>query len=113
MRRSFLWFRVRPSTVLGFPFVEGRVADAVLAAHLNRFRPCLLLPQDRDNLLLAEPAALNRPSPLSVVGLYSNLEAFQGLTSARTMVCRFRHLREEHKKGEPLTAALGKSVATL
>src|SRR5215468_4768469 len=45
----------------------------------------LLLPQDRDDLLLAEPAALHRPSPLSVVGLYSNLEAVQGLTS--------RHLR--------------------
>jgi len=42
--------------VLGLPFVEGGVADAVLVTHLKRLRSCLLLPQDRNNLLLAEPA---------------------------------------------------------
>src|SRR5215468_5418507 len=62
-----------------FPFVEGCVADAVLAAHLSRLRR-RLLPQDHDNLLLAEPATLRRPSPTRV-GLYSNLEDFQGLSS--------------------------------
>src|SRR6516225_2679882 len=53
--------------------LKGSVADAVLAAYLNRLCPCLLLPQDRDNLLLTESATLHRPSP-SRVGLYSNLE---------------------------------------
>ena len=65
---------------LAFPFVKGRVADAVFAAHLNRLRSCLLLPQDRDDLLLTKPAALHRPFP-SRVGLYLNPEEFQGLRS--------------------------------
>ena len=58
------------------------LAEAMLAAHLN-LRPCLLLPQDRDDLLLAKPTTLHRPSP-SRVGLYSNLEEFHGLRSPIT-----------------------------
>jgi hypothetical protein len=39
----------------GFPFVEDRRADAVLAANLRRRNPGLLLPQYRNNLLFREP----------------------------------------------------------
>src|SRR5207237_9871984 len=46
-----------------FPLVKCRAADAVLAAHISRLRPCFLLLQDRDDLLLVEPASLHRPSP--------------------------------------------------
>lgn len=45
------------------PRVERRVADAVAAADLSHRQPGLLLLQDTDDLLFAEPALLHRPSP--------------------------------------------------
>src|SRR5207248_3039057 len=53
----------RPPPELAFPLVKCRAADAVLAAHISCLRPCFLLLQDRDDLLLVEPASLHRPSP--------------------------------------------------
>jgi hypothetical protein len=52
----------------------------VLPAYVRRRGPRLLLAQDPDDLLLAEPASLHRPSPLSD-GLYPFLEEFSGLRS--------------------------------
>src|SRR5262245_17289846 len=72
----------------------------MLAAHIRRRSPRLLLPQDPDNLLLAEPASLHRPSPLSD-GLYTFLEEFSGLTS--------RLMKEQ----EPKRARVGKPLAWL
>ena len=40
---------------LGLPLVERRRADLVLAAHVCRRHATLLLLQDRDDLLFAEP----------------------------------------------------------
>ena len=54
----------------------------MLAANLGRGSTRLMLPQDPNDLLLAEPATLHRPSPLSD-GLYPNLEEFLGLRSCR------------------------------
>ena len=72
--------------ILGLPLVEGRAADPVLAAHIRRLRPRLLLPQDPDDLFFREPAPLHRPSPFRGDGLYPNLEEIQGLRSHCTMV---------------------------
>src|SRR5512132_1163458 len=44
-----------PCPVLRLPLVERRAADAVLAADLVGLHSRLVLPQDRDDLLLAEP----------------------------------------------------------
>ena len=44
---------------LAFPFVDAGVANAVLPAELRDGHARLLLLQDRDDLLLAEPAALH------------------------------------------------------
>ena len=66
--------------VLRLPLVERRAADPVLAAHIRRLRPRLLLPQDRDNLLFREPAPLHRPCP-PIDGLYPIPEGFHGLRS--------------------------------
>src|SRR5215813_15461018 len=60
--------------------VERGLGDPVLPANVRRRRPRLLLPQDPDDLLFAEPASLHRPSPLSD-GLYPFLEEFSGLRS--------------------------------
>src|SRR6185369_7105935 len=47
------------TAVPGLPFVERRAADAVLAAHVGRLCPGLLLPQYPDDLLFREPARLH------------------------------------------------------
>src|SRR5262245_44225528 len=52
----------------------------MLAAHICRRSPRLLLPQDPDDLLLAKPTSLHLPSPLRD-GLYPFLEEFSGLMS--------------------------------
>src|SRR5690606_10908210 len=64
----------------GFPVVESRPADPVLAADLCRLHAGFLLPQDPDDLLFREPRSLHRPPP-SMGGLYSNLAEVQGLRS--------------------------------
>src|SRR4030081_1580187 len=46
--------------VLGFPVVEGRLADPVLTAESSRLHPGLVLPQNRDDLLFRMPLALHR-----------------------------------------------------
>ena len=45
--------------VLRLPLVKSRVRDPVPPTHLRRLCPRLRLPQDPDDLLLAEPAALH------------------------------------------------------
>lgn len=65
---------------LRLPLVKGRRADPVAAAYLHRRHARLLLLQDPDNLLFAEPAALH-PSESLRAGLYSFLATFQGSTS--------------------------------
>jgi hypothetical protein len=45
------------------PLVDGRRADAMPPADVRRRHPALLLAQDRDDLLLAEPRSPHRPSP--------------------------------------------------
>jgi hypothetical protein len=50
--------------VLRPPRLEGRVADPVLSAAVPDRDPRLVLLQDPDDLLLAEPALAHRPSPL-------------------------------------------------
>src|SRR5262245_13970854 len=62
--------------------VERGLRDPVLPAYVRRRSPRLLLTQDPYDLLLAEPASLHRPSPLSD-GLYPFLEEFSGLRSCR------------------------------
>jgi len=52
----------------------------VLAAHIRRLRTRLLLPQDRDDPLFREQAAL-RVRPLPGDGLYQIPEVFSGLRS--------------------------------
>src|SRR5262249_30896299 len=49
---------------LGLPLVKRRARDPMLAANVCRRAPRLLLAQDPDDLLFAEPTALHRPSPL-------------------------------------------------
>ena len=70
---------------LRLPLVEGRAADPVLAAHVRRLRPRLLLPQDPDDLLFREPARLH-VHPLSGDGLYPFLEEFSGLRSKGVII---------------------------
>ena len=69
--------------VLGLPLVKCRAADPVLAAHVRRLRPRLLLPQNPDDLLFRKPA---RPHvhPLAGDGLYPFLEEMPGLRSAQS-----------------------------
>ena len=69
------------AAVLGLPFVERRAADPVLAAHVGRLRPGLVLPQDPDDLLFREPARLH-VHPLRGDGLYPFLEEVSGLRSS-------------------------------
>ena len=66
---------------LGLPLVECRAADPVLAAHVRRLRPGLLLPQNPDDLLFREPARFI-VRPLPGAGLYPFLEEVQGLRSS-------------------------------
>ena len=54
-------------------------------AYISCLRTGLLLPQDRDDLLLGEPARPHRPSP-RFDGLYLTLEEIQGLTSRAMLV---------------------------
>src|SRR5262245_16974176 len=68
--------------------VERGLRDPVLPAYVRRRSPRLLLTQDPYDLLLAEPASLHRPSPLSD-GLYPFLEEFSGLRSLRSLSGRF------------------------
>ena len=42
------------SAILGFPVVEGRVADAVLATDVSDLQSLLLFVEDRDDLGFAE-----------------------------------------------------------
>src|SRR5215469_1136572 len=58
--------------------VKGRVRDSVASAHLFRPRPGFLLAQDRDDLLLAEPASLHGPSPLQATDSISFRRSFRG-----------------------------------
>lgn len=51
------------------------------AAHIRRPLTGLLLTQDRDDLLFAEPTALHLIRLLMGDGLYSNMEEIQGLRS--------------------------------
>ena len=46
-------------TILGFPLVDGRIADAVLAAQICDGNPGLVLFQNADDLIFGEPAALH------------------------------------------------------
>lgn len=47
------------SAVLGLPPVNGRIADAVLAAQIGDGNSCLMLFQNDDYLIFGEPAALH------------------------------------------------------
>jgi hypothetical protein len=67
--------------ILGPPLVEGRFAGAVdRATPMRCSTPTsrLLLWQDRNDLLSAEPATLHSSVALTVVGPYLNLEEFRG-----------------------------------
>ena len=66
------------------PLVEGRVADAVLAAQLFRAQPGLMLLQDANDLLFAEPASLHRLSPRSENRLTSKQGRFRGAGHVRS-----------------------------
>ena len=72
MRSNFLWLGAMPSRA---------------SRYLHRRHPRLLLLQDPDNLLFAEPAALHASDSLRV-GLYSFLVTFQGCTSVTAAGCR-------------------------
>ncbi len=50
--------------VLRPPRVEDRVADPVLSAEVPNRDPCLVLLQDPNDLILAEPVLAHRPSAL-------------------------------------------------
>jgi predicted ribonuclease YlaK len=51
------------AAVFRFPLVEGRPRDPVTPANVGRRAARLLLPQDRDDLLVRKPAATHRSSP--------------------------------------------------
>lgn len=44
--------------ILGLPLVDGRIADAVLAAQIGHGNPSLVLLQNADDLVFGKPAAL-------------------------------------------------------
>ena len=67
------------------PFAERGRADRMTAAHLRRRRPSLLLLQNRDDLLFAEPASLQYPP-----------------TSLRRALPRTGHISGEHVKANPV-----------
>src|SRR5271168_1289164 len=79
-RLQTLRVRYVEAAVLGFPLVERRAADPMLAAHIGRLRPGLMLPQYPDDLLFREPARLH-VHPLPGDGLYPFLEELPGLRS--------------------------------
>src|SRR5208283_697910 len=66
--------------VLGFPVVEARLANPVLAAQLGRLYPGLVLLQDRNNLFFRIPLALHRLSFLKA-RLQFVPDQFKGATS--------------------------------
>jgi hypothetical protein len=49
------------AAVLGFPVVQHRFTDAVLARQIRRLRSCLVLLQNPDDLLFREPCSLHLP----------------------------------------------------
>lgn len=55
---------VEHTAEFGPPFVEGSIADAMLAAQLFRAKPSLMLFQYPDDLFFREPRSLHRLSPL-------------------------------------------------
>ena len=46
--------------ILGLPVIERRLADAVPAGQIARLRPCLVLAQNRDDLIFREPLPLHQ-----------------------------------------------------
>ena len=58
-RPQALGLRHVHAAVFSLPFVDAGIADAMLPAELRDGHARLLLLQDRDDLLLAEPAALH------------------------------------------------------
>jgi len=77
-------WRPIPPTPRTWPCIcKTSLRDPVLAANLCRRQPRLMLARDPDDLLLAEPAFLHRPSLLSVTGS-TPLEEFSGLRSGAT-----------------------------
>ena len=66
------------AAVLGLPLVERRAADPVLAAHIRRLRPGLMLPQYPDDLFFGEPASASCPSPSAGDGLTHLWRRFRG-----------------------------------
>ena len=79
-RAKTLGFRHFQTAELRLPLVEGRRADPVATAYLDRRHARLLLLQNPDNLLFAEPAALHAVR-LFFVGLYPKPVTSQGSTS--------------------------------
>jgi len=70
-----LWYAHSSSTrevnsVLLFPNVEGRIADAHLPAHIRDRRTAIDLPQRVSNLLVGEPRSLHRPLSLGPRGRF-------------------------------------------
>jgi len=59
---------------------DRRAADPVLAAHISRLRPSLMLAQNPDDLLFREPARLH-VHHLEGDGLYPLLEEFSWTVS--------------------------------
>ena len=47
------------AAILGFPFVDGRITDAVFAAQIGDGNPGLVLLQNADDLIFGELAALH------------------------------------------------------
>jgi|GEM_PF-2829164 len=60
-RPSAASHRKHPCRRTGLPGIEGRLRHAMLAAKLRRLCPCLLLAQDRNDLLFRKLRSLYRP----------------------------------------------------
>jgi transposase len=78
------------AAILGFPPVNGGIADPVRAAQIGDGNPGLVLFQDADDLIFGEPAALHLWSfrldqslPQTGLGRGSNVTLTSGLTRKR------------------------------